>query len=89
MRIVSGIVEKQVLQSDKTKEENAESSFSLMYTSVPYWSIFYYFELMGKKDKTKLTVVLCNTSNFCINAIWKNKNYRTSIANTNTDNFLL
>lgn len=88
MRIVSGIVEKRVLQSDKTKAENAESSFSLMYTSVPYWSILYYSELMGKKKK-KLTVVLCNTSNFCINAIWKNKNYRTSIANTNTDNFLL
>lgn len=53
MRIVSGIVEKQVLQSDKTKAENAESSFSLMYTSVPYWSIFYYSELMGKKNKNK------------------------------------
>lgn len=63
MRIVSSIVEKQFLQSDKTKAENAESSFSLMYT------FFYYSELMGKKNKTKLTVVLCNTSNFCINAI--------------------
>lgn len=51
MRIVSGIVEKRVLQSDKTKAENAESSFSLMYTSVPYWSILYYSELMGKKKK--------------------------------------
>lgn len=51
MRIVSSIVEKQFLQSDKTKAENAESSFSLMYTSVPYWSIFYYSELMGKKKQ--------------------------------------
>lgn len=51
MRIVSGIVEKQVLQSDKTKAENADSSFSLMYTSVPYWSILYYSELMGKKTQ--------------------------------------
>lgn len=85
MRIVSSIVEKQFLQSDKTKAENAESSFSLMYTSVPYWSIFYYSELMGKKNKTNGSAV--QYFEFLYQCNMKKRNYRTSI--TNTDNFLL
>lgn len=89
MRIVSSIVEKPVLQSDKTKAENAESSFSLMYTSVPYWSIFYYSELMGKKKQNKTNGSAVQYFEFLYQCNMKKRNYRTSIANTNTDNFLL